>query len=122
LLNVGSRYVNDELISINHYILNYTNREIVNILSVCASLLLKELGFVPLFVIMEHVNMDRKYEYKFVRLGQGWLGVKRSARYQYQQIVAEHAQQGWRLVQIFAPGIAAYGIAKYFELIFERQL
>ena len=122
MLNVGSRYVNDGLISINYYILNYTNREIVNILSVCASLLLKELCFVPLFVIMEHVDMDRKYEYKFVRLGQGWLGFKRSARYQYQQIVTEHAQQGWRLVQIFAPGIAAYGIAKYFELIFERQL
>ena len=71
---------------------------------------------------MEYLNMNQKYEYKFVRLGKGWLGVKRSTIQQYQQIVTEHAQQGWRLVQIFAPSIAAYGIAKYFELIFERQL
>jgi hypothetical protein len=27
---------------------------------------------------------------------------------------------GWRLVQIFAPGVAAFGAAKYYELIFER--
>ena len=66
--------------------------------------------------------MDQKYEYKFVRLGQGLLGVKRSVVYQYQQIVTEHAQEGWRLVQIFAPSIGAYGLARYFELIFERQL
>ncbi|MBW8039944.1 MAG: DUF4177 domain-containing protein [Planctomycetes bacterium] len=63
-----------------------------------------------------------KYEYKFVRLGKGWLRVKRSTIQQYQQIVTEHAQQEWRLVQIFAPSIAVYGIAKYFELIFECQL
>ncbi|MHC4281831.1 MAG: hypothetical protein ACYSWZ_02485 [Planctomycetota bacterium] len=29
LLNVGSRDVNDELVAINHYILSYTNREVV---------------------------------------------------------------------------------------------
>jgi hypothetical protein len=68
------------------------------------------------------LNTNQKYEYKFVRPGKGWLGVKRSATPQYQQIVTEHAQQGWRSVQIFAPSIAAYGVAKYFELIFERQL
>ena len=66
--------------------------------------------------------MDRKYEYKFVRLGKGWLAVKRSAVHQYQQVVTEHAQQGWRLVQIFAPSIGVYGVSTYFELIFERQL
>jgi hypothetical protein len=71
---------------------------------------------------MEYLDMDRKFEYKFVRLGKGWFGVKRSAIRQYQQIVTEHAQQGWRLVQIFAPGIGVYGAATYFELIFERQL
>jgi hypothetical protein len=41
---------------------------------------------------MEYLNMNQKYEYKFVRLGKGWLGVKRSAVYQYEQVVAEHAQ------------------------------
>jgi Domain of unknown function (DUF4177) len=35
--------------------------------------------------------------------------------------VHEHAQDGWRLVQIFAPGVAAFGAAKYYELIFERE-
>jgi hypothetical protein len=27
-----------------------------------------------------------------------------------------------RLVQIFAPGVAAFGAAKYYELIFEREV
>ena len=40
----------------------------------------------------------------------------------YQSVVHEHAQQGWRLVQVFAPGMAIYGTAKYYELIFEREL
>ena len=66
--------------------------------------------------------MDRKYEYKFVRMGEGWLGVKKSAKMDYQQVVHEHARQGWRLVQIFAPGTGGYGMAKYYELIFEKQL
>ncbi|MFH1741358.1 MAG: DUF4177 domain-containing protein [bacterium] len=66
--------------------------------------------------------MDRKYEYKFVRLGGGWLGVKKSATKEYQQVVHEHARQGWRLVQVFAPGVGVYGMAKYFELIFEKEL
>ena len=66
--------------------------------------------------------MNQKYEYKFVRLGEGLLCVRRSGREQYQQVVAEHAQQGWRLVQIFAPGIGGYGASKYYELIFEREL
>ncbi len=66
--------------------------------------------------------MNQKYDYKFVRLGEGLLSVRRAAREQYQQIVAEHAREGWRLVQIFAPGIGGYGAAKYYELVFEREL
>jgi len=66
--------------------------------------------------------MSQKYEYKFVRMGEGLFGVRRSAREQYQQAVHEHAQQGWRLVQVFAPGVGGYGVAKYYELIFEREL
>jgi hypothetical protein len=64
--------------------------------------------------------MEQRYEYKFVRLGQGWMGVRREARREYQQVIEEHARQGWRLVQVFAPGMGAYGAAKYFELIPER--
>ena len=33
----------------------------------------------------------------------------------------KHARDGWRLVQIFAPGVVAFGAAKYYELIFERK-
>ena len=65
--------------------------------------------------------MSQKYEYKFVRLGEGWMGVKRSAKQSYQQVIHEHARDSWRLVQIFAPPIAGYGSAKYFEIIFERE-
>jgi hypothetical protein len=66
--------------------------------------------------------MTRRYEYKFVRLGEGWLGVRSEARQTYQDVVQEHARDGWRLVQIFAPGIGAYGAAKYFELVLEREI
>ena len=66
--------------------------------------------------------MNQKYEYKFVRLGEGLLSVRRSGREQYQRVVTEHAEQGWRSVQVFAPGIGVYGAAKYYELIFEREL
>ena len=66
--------------------------------------------------------MIRRYEYKFVRLGEGWLGVRSEARQTYQDVVQEHAREGWRLVQIFAPGTGAYGAAKYFELVLEREI
>jgi hypothetical protein len=65
------------------------------------------------------------YEYTFVRLGEGRgsaiFGVRARNVAAYQSVVHEHAQQGWRLVQIFAPGMAIYGAAKYYELIFERE-
>ncbi len=64
----------------------------------------------------------RKYEYKFVRLGEGWLAVKSDAKHEYQELIESHARNGWRLVQIFAPGTGAYGAAKYYELILEREI
>ncbi len=63
-----------------------------------------------------------KYEYQFVRLGEGWGSVRKEARQTYQQAVEQYAREGWRLVQIFAPGIGVYGAAGYYELILERQL
>ncbi|MGE5285790.1 MAG: DUF4177 domain-containing protein [Micromonosporaceae bacterium] len=69
--------------------------------------------------------MGKAYEYKFVRLGKYWgsalFGVRDKERDTYEDIVHEQARDGWRLVQIFAPGIAAFGAAKYYELIFERE-
>ncbi|MEN6626479.1 MAG: DUF4177 domain-containing protein [Candidatus Sumerlaeia bacterium] len=64
--------------------------------------------------------MAQKYEYKFVRIGEGWLGVRKEAR-QYKEIIHQHAAEGWRLVQIFAPSEGAYGLAKFYEMIFERE-
>ena len=66
--------------------------------------------------------MSQKYEYDFVRLGEGWMGVKKSARTEYQHVIHKHARDGWRLVQVFAPGMGVYGTVKYFELIFEREV
>jgi hypothetical protein len=65
--------------------------------------------------------VTRRYEYKFVRLGEGLLGVRRHARKTYQDVVHQHAREGWRLVQIFAPGTGPSGAAKYFELVLERE-
>ena len=38
-----------------------------------------------------------------------FFGVQDKARKSYQGVVHEHAGDGWRLVQIFAPGVAAFG-------------
>jgi hypothetical protein len=70
----------------------------------------------------EEVIMKQKFEYKFVRVGEGWLGVSRKAEDEYRQIIQDHARDGWRLVQVFAPSTGTYGIAKYFEVILEREL
>lgn len=64
----------------------------------------------------------RKYEYKFVRIGEGWLAAKRDAKQNYQREIERAAREGWRLVQVFAPGTGAYGASKYFELILEREV
>ena len=71
---------------------------------------------------MKEYPMKQKYEYKFVRLGEGWLNARKSAREDYQQVIHQNAREGWRLVQVFAPGIGGYGAAKYFEAIFEREI
>lgn len=69
--------------------------------------------------------MATTYEYTFVRLGEYWgsaiFGPRDRFRNAYQEVVRHHAEHGWRLVQIFAPGVAAFGAARYYELIFERE-
>ena len=71
------------------------------------------------------MRTGKSFEYKFVRLGEyrgsALFGVRDSERESYQQVVHEHARDGWRLVQIFAPGTAAFGAARYYDLIFERE-
>jgi hypothetical protein len=72
--------------------------------------------------LMRNHAMTPRYEYKFVRIGEGKLSVKKIGRESYQDAVRTHAAEGWRLVQIFAPGTGAYGVAKYYELVLERPL
>ena len=64
--------------------------------------------------------MTTSYEYKFVRLGEGRFTVRKVALETYQDVVHQHARDGWRLVQIFAP-ILNFAAAKYYELVFERE-
>lgn len=64
----------------------------------------------------------QKFEYQFVRLGEGALGVKRAAKERYQETIRQHARDGWRLVQIFSPSTGIYGASQFFELIFEREV
>lgn len=65
--------------------------------------------------------LTRTYEYKFIRLGEGFLMVRKAAKTGYQEAIQQHAREGWRLVQIFAPGIGASGAAKFYEIILERE-
>ncbi|PFE01333.1 DUF4177 domain-containing protein [Bacillus cereus] len=56
------------------------------------------------------------YDYKFVKIEvDKWKGQPKE---DYKRIIAEHSEDGWKLVQIFTPAIAGY--ANYFEIIFER--
>ncbi len=58
------------------------------------------------------------YEYEFVKIELSvWTGPKED----YQQIVRDYAEKGWRLVQIFAPGNKGNGGASFYDLIFERE-
>ncbi|WP_078431439.1 DUF4177 domain-containing protein [Metabacillus halosaccharovorans] len=60
------------------------------------------------------------YEYKFVKVDlSNW---NRKPKEDYQDIILNHAKDGWRFVQIFAPATAGYGSASYFEIIFEKPL
>lgn len=62
-----------------------------------------------------------RYEYDFIRLKLQGFWTHRP-REDYHQIIHERAKEGWRLVQIFAPATSGYGIATYFDLIFERPM
>ncbi len=68
--------------------------------------------------------MGQEFEYKFVRLGEGLMYVSKEAQVSYQTVIEEHAKEGWRLVQIFAPPIggAGSGSAKFYEVVLERRL
>jgi hypothetical protein len=65
--------------------------------------------------------MSATYQYEIVRHGKGKLGVKKAARDDYEEVIQEYARNGWRLVQVFAPGLMG-GAPLYYDLIFEREV
>ncbi|WP_017150549.1 DUF4177 domain-containing protein [Bacillus bingmayongensis] len=64
------------------------------------------------------------YEYKFVKveLKGNILNINLESKRDYREIIKEHAENGWKLSQIFSPGTFEYGSLEYFELIFERKI
>jgi hypothetical protein len=63
------------------------------------------------------------YEYKFVKIEtkiHAFKGI--SPKEDYHQVIDDLSRDGWRLVQIFAPPIKGYGMADFYELIFEREI
>ena len=62
-----------------------------------------------------------RFEYQFVRveLKSGWR--MDTPKEDYHQIVEDHAKEGWRLFQLFAPPMSGTGWASFLELIFERS-
>lgn len=61
------------------------------------------------------------YEYKFERVDLRGI-IENKPVQDYHEFVHEHARQGWRLLQIFAPSTQGFGTAGHFELIFEREV
>ncbi len=62
----------------------------------------------------------KSYEYKFERINAGLFGLQKAEK-NYQSIIQKHGQDGWRLVQVFAPSGAGLGGTRYYEMIFERE-
>ncbi len=62
-----------------------------------------------------------RYEYTFVRFGETWMEGGAVAQEDYRHLIQEHAAEGWRLVQIFAPEPGG-SEEHYYELIFERPV
>ncbi len=58
------------------------------------------------------------YEYKYVECSMGGIFTGDN----HQEIINEHAKQGWRLIQIVPLYYTMEGRAKNFEIIFERKL
>jgi len=60
------------------------------------------------------------YEYKFVMVELKTGFSRYTPKEDYHEITQHLSEEGWRLVQIFAPATRGSGLASYFELIFEK--
>ena len=64
-----------------------------------------------------------RYEYKFVPIKlRKFLGLWKRPTEDYRKVVREHANNGWRLVQILPHPLAPFGEVGIYELIFERPI
>ena len=62
----------------------------------------------------------KKFEYKFVKATEGMSGISLGSKKleeNYKAIIEQHAQEGWRLVQLMATSISGPS-----EIIFEREV
>jgi Zn-dependent peptidase ImmA (M78 family) len=58
------------------------------------------------------------FQYKLVKIKLSkWNNMPKE---DYHEIIANHAKDGWKFIQLFAPVTSGYGVATYFEIIFER--
>lgn len=58
------------------------------------------------------------YEYMFLRIEFGRLSTK--PKENYQDVIQEHAREGWRFVQLLTPDLSISGVTSYYDLVFER--
>ena len=60
------------------------------------------------------------YTHKYVKIPMKGFFSNKPA-FDYKEVIAKHAKEGWRFIQVFAPAIDGYGKAAYYELIFEKE-
>lgn len=65
---------------------------------------------------------QRRYEYKIERVGKGLLGIKGRALDNYKDTIDRYARDGWRLAEILVAGTGAYGMTRFIDIIFEREV
>ncbi len=59
------------------------------------------------------------YQYKFVKVEiSKW---DNNPKEDYHEIIRKNAEDGWELVQLFAPSLAAAGFSKYIEIILKKK-
>ncbi len=59
-------------------------------------------------------------QYKFIRIDINfWTG---RPDLDYRQVIRDHAEQGWRFVQIFAPMKSGQMSHRYYEIILEKPV
>lgn len=66
--------------------------------------------------------MNRRFEYHFERVKVKGRFFGGSFSTDYQEIIRRYAQEGWRLVQVYAPATAGHGMSTLADLIFEREV